>query len=60
MKYLAQVTILHNGTNQGCFRFNSDSLDEIRSWALSVGVAGDTLLIVPNGKPLSSGRTFTL
>lgn len=60
MKYLAQVTILHNGTNQGCFRFNSDSLDSIREWAKSVGKPGDVLLIQPNGKTLADSRTFTL
>lgn len=46
MKYLASVTLQNN---QGCFRFNSDSLDEIREWAKRVGVAGDTLTIMRNG-----------
>lgn len=46
MKYLACVTLQNN---QGCYRFNSDSLDEIREWAKRVGVAGDTLTIMRNG-----------
>lgn len=56
-KYLAQVNVKNNG---GCFRFNSDSLDAIRDWAKTVGTAGDTLFIRPNGKAIKDGRTFTL
>lgn len=56
-KYLAQVNIKNNG---GCFRFNSDSLDTIRVWAKSVGTTGDELFIMPNGKTVKDGRTFTL
>lgn len=56
-KYLAQVNCANNG---GCFRKNSDSLDEIRQWAKSVGRPGETLLIQPNGKDSTHARTFTL
>ena len=57
MKYLAQVTIQNNG---GCYRFSSDSLDAIRVWAKSVGKAGDELFIMPNGKTVADGRTFSI
>lgn len=60
MKYLAQVTILHSGTNQGCYRFDSDSLDAIREWAKSFGKPGDELLIQPNGKNGSAARKFII
>jgi len=55
--YLAQVTIQNN---QGCYRLNSDSLDEIRAWAKSVGKAGDELIIVRNGDKFSNARKFTI
>lgn len=57
MKYLAQVTLQNN---QGAYRLNSDSLDEIRDWAKRVGKTGDTLFIVRNGDLLSNGRTLTI
>lgn len=57
MKYLAQVTKKNNG---GCFRFNSDSLDEIRKWAKSVGTAGDELMILRNGDKLGNARKFII
>lgn len=57
MKYLAQVTIKNNG---GCFRFNSDSLDEIRGWAKRVGKPGDELMIVRNGDKLANARCITI
>lgn len=57
MKYLAQVNVQNNG---GCYRFNSDNLDEIRIWAKRVGKTGDTLLIQPNGKNATKSRSFTL
>lgn len=57
MKYLAQVT---QQNNQGCFRLNSDSLDEIRAWAKKVGKAGDELMIVRNGEPLKNARKFVI
>jgi len=57
MKYLAQVNIQNKG---GCYRFNSDSLDEIRNWAKHVGKPGDVLLIQPNGKNGTYSRSFTL
>lgn len=60
MKYLAQVTIFRNGTNQGCYRFNSDSLDAIRDWAKSVGKSGDELMIVRNGDTLANARKLTI
>ena len=60
MKYLAQVTILHTGSNQGCYRFNSDDLNAIRDWAKRIGKPGDELLIQPNGKNGHHARTFVL
>lgn len=60
MKYLAQVTLLSTGTNQGCYCFNSDSLDEIRNWAKRVGKAGDELTIMRNGGKLEDSRKFVL
>lgn len=57
MKYLAQVTTQNN---QGCYRLNSDSLDEIRAWAKSVGKPGDELMIVRNGDTLANARKFTI
>lgn len=57
MKYLAQVTIQNN---QGCYRFNSDSLDAIRSWAKSVGKPGDELMIVRNGDTMANARKFII
>ncbi len=59
MKYLAQITIQGQSKN-GCYKFQSDSLDEIRAWAKSVGKAGDELLIMKNGDKLGNARTFTL
>lgn len=55
--YLAQVTIQNN---QGCYRLSSDSLDDIRVWAKSVGRSGDQLMIVRNGDKMSNARTFTI
>lgn len=60
MKFLAQVTILHAGTNQGCFRFNSDDLNAIREWAKSVGKPGDELMIVRNGDTLKNAKYLTI
>ena len=57
MKYLAQVT---QQNDKGCFRFNSDSLDAIREWAKSVGVAGDELMIVRNGDKLANARKMVI
>lgn len=55
--YLAQVTVQNN---QGCFRLNSDSLDEIRAWAKRVGKTGDELMIVRNGDKIGNARKFTI
>lgn len=60
MKYLAQVDILHTGRNLGCYRFDSNSLDEIREWAKRVGKPGDELIIQPNGKNGRHARKFVL
>lgn len=57
MKYLAQVT---QQNNQGCYRLNSDSLEEIRGWAKKVGKPGDELTIQPNGKNALSARKFII
>ena len=57
MKYLAQVT---QQNNQGCYRLNSDSLDEIRAWAKKVGKPGDELMIVRNGESLKNARKFII
>lgn len=55
--YLAQVT---QQNNKGCYRLNSDSLDEIRTWAKSVGKAGDELMIVRNGDSLKNARKIII
>lgn len=55
--YLAQVTTQNN---QGCYRFNSDSLNGIRVWAKSVGKTGDELMIVRNGDQLKNARKFII
>lgn len=55
--YLAQITIQNN---KGCYRLNSDSLDEIRAWAKSVGKSGDELMIVRNGDNLKNARIITI
>lgn len=57
MKYLAQINIKNNG---GCYKFSSDSLDEIRAWAKKTGKEGDTLLILKNGDKMGNAKTFTL
>lgn len=57
MKYLAQINIKNNG---GCYKFSSDSLDEIRAWAKKNGKEGDTLLILKNGDKMGNAKTFTL
>lgn len=59
MEYLAQITIQGQSKN-GCYKFQSDSLDEIRTWAKRIGKPGDELLIMKNGDKISTGRTFTL
>ena len=56
MKYLAQI----NTASGGCYRFNSDSLDEIRTWAKAIGKAGDVLTILRNGDKLKNARVITL
>lgn len=55
--YLAQVTTQNNG---GCFRKQADSLDDIRTWAKSVGRPGDSLTIMRNGDKLANARHFTI
>lgn len=55
--YLAQVTIQNNG---GCFRKQSDSLENIRTWARSVGRPGDSLMIMRNGDKLANARHFVI
>lgn len=57
MKYLAQINIQNNG---GCYRFNSDSLDEIRSWAKATGKTGEQLMIVRNGDNIKNARIITI
>lgn len=57
MKYLAQISIKNNG---GCYRTQSDSLDDIRQWAKAKGNHGDELIIVKNGDKMSNARTFNL
>lgn len=57
MKYLAQINIKNNG---GCYRFNSDSLDEIRSWAKATGKTGEQLMIVRNGDNIKNARIITI
>lgn len=59
MKYLAQITP-EGKANNGCYCFDSDSLDDIRAWAKRIGKPGDELLIQPNGKNGTHSRTFTL
>lgn len=56
MKYLAQIT----ESTGGCYRFNSDSLDDIRDWAKKIGKKGETLTILKNGDKMSNARTFIL
>lgn len=63
MKYLAEVHIknIYTGKfDQGTYVKRSDSLDEIRTWAKTVGKPGDELFIVKNGDKTRNGRTFTL
>lgn len=63
MKYLAEVHIKNTHTgkfDQGTYVKSSDSLDEIRQWAKTVGKTGDKLFIVKNGDKIINGRTFTL
>lgn len=57
MKYLAQVNLQGQG---GCFRKNSDSLDDLRTWGKAVGSPGDSLIIVRNGDSLTNARHFTI
>lgn len=57
--YLAQITIQGKSQN-GCYRLNSDSLDDIRAWAKSVGKSGDELMIVRNGDSLKNARVITI
>ena len=55
--YLAQITTQNNG---GCYRKQDDSLDDIRTWAKSVGRSGDSLMIMRNGDKLANARHFTI
>jgi len=59
MKYLAQITPEAKASN-GCYRFDSDSLDDIREWAKRIGKPGDELLIQPNGKNGLAARKFII
>lgn len=54
--YLAQIDCKEGG----CFRFDSESLDEIREWAKRVGNKGETLTIQRSGEKASTARVITI
>lgn len=56
MKYLAQIT----EATGGCYRFNSDSLEEIRAWAKATGKTGEILTILRNGDSMKNARVITI
>lgn len=44
----------------GCFRKSTESLDEIRNWAKSVGNKGETLTIMRSGTTIGEARVIII
>ena len=61
MKYLAQINIkTQYGADGGCYKFQADSLDDIREWSKSIGKPGDELMVMRNGDKIGNARKFTI